>query len=119
MKECSEEILEAQSCFFFFLLCSCNDFISLYEVCPFNVLNIKAKTMKYTLTSTVKHLVLFMFTVREALLVYLNCRIGKLCEVGYKSKSILEFAFLERKKNSATHRLSDLLVQLMCQLDVL
>lgn len=75
--------------------------------------------MKYTLTATVKHLVLFMFTIREALLVYLNCRIGNLCEVGYKSKSILEFALLKRKKNSATHQLSDLVVQLICHLDVL
>jgi len=67
--------------------------------------------MKRTLSTTVKHLVLFMCGIREALPVYLNCRLGKLYEVGYKSKSILEFSFLKRKKKSAIQQLTDLLVQ--------
>lgn len=122
MKECCEQryemILEDQSCFCF-LLCSCNDFTCIYKAHPFNMLNINAKTMKYTLTTTVQHLVLFMRGIQEILPVYLNSRLGKLCEVGYKSKSILEFSFLKRNKKSAIRQLTDFLVQFIWHLDVL
>ena len=122
MKECCEQryemILEVQSCFFF-LLCCYNDFTCIYKARPFNVLNINAKTMKYTLTTTVKHLVLFMCSIREVLPVCLNFTLGKLCEVGYKSKSVLEFSFLKRNTKSAIRQLTDLLVHFIWHLDVL
>lgn len=78
-------ILEVQNGFFPFL---CNDLTCVYKVHPFSVLHINPKAVKYTLTATVKHPVLFMCGVRAVLPVYLNCRAGKLCEVGFESKAL-------------------------------
>lgn len=87
--------------------------------CILSICYLNAKTMKYTLTTTVKHLVLFMCSIREVLSMYLNCRLHKLYEVGYKSSGILEFSVLKRNQNSAMQRSTDLLVQSIWYLDVL